>query len=43
MTAQAEIGSAILEAIKTCPEGITQTQFKSFVMFILYKNYIHNK
>jgi len=37
-TEQEEIGEAIIEAVKTAPNGINQEQFKKLVLFILYKN-----
>ena len=39
-TEQEEIGEAIIEAVKTAPNGINQEQFKKLVLFILYKNNI---
>jgi len=39
-TPEEEIGEAILEAVKTAPDGLNKDQFKKLVLFILYKNNI---
>jgi hypothetical protein len=40
---QEEIGLAIIEAVRTAPEGITQAKFKALVLFILWRDNIQGK